>query len=386
MAEMSEEDFAKISGDSYRGSRYSNFVGGGVDPQGNVSSAATENAVNKVGTSASASDAPPSPTSASQGLTGMDLPSTSDMVVGAALPFAGQAVGQAAGASIGAGATFGEGIKSGFSSLANTASGGLIGTASTPTNIALGQMGGQFGPATPAAVNAASKASNIGQAGSGAGIGAAAGAGFATAAATLLTGGSVKDAAKSGIGTAAGTYIGNIILPGIGGFVGGFIGGSIFCFTAKTPILMEDFTEKFIGDLRLGDKLLGGGTVMGWGQGYAETLYSYKNAEVTGSHAVFEDGKWIRVKDSIHAKALEITTDCVVCPIATDNQVIITPWFVSTDIFEVEPEKADAMTDDERLERLNGSAERNALMAEAEAKYCINPCPKQEVRGLENAA
>jgi hypothetical protein len=283
------------------------------------------------------------------------------------------------------GATFGEGLSQGFSSLANTASGGLIGTASTPTNVALAGMGGKFGPATPTAVNAASKASNVGTLGSGANLGAAAGAGFATAAATLLTGGSVGDAAKSGLGTAAGTAIGNAILPGIGGFVGGFIGGTIFCFTPETPILMADHSEKAIGDLRLGDLLAGGGKVMGWGQGYAETLYLYKNTKVTGSHAVFEDGKWIRVKQSGFAQRLD-ANEAIVCPIATDNQIIITPWFVSTDIFEVQPEDADAMTDDERLAALNANAERNALMVEAEAVHCVNPHPKPKERMLENAA
>lgn len=231
---MSEEEFSRIQGNSFRGSRYGNFAGGGITPQGNVSSAATENNITKVGTSGEvAQDAPPTPTNASKGLTAdmgeatVKAPSTTDMAVGIGLPFAGQAVGQAAGASIGAGSTFGEGISRGFSSLANTASGGLIGTASNPTNIALGNMGSQFGPATPAAVDAASKASNVSSANSGASIGGAAGAGLATAAAVLLTGGGVEKAAKSGIGTAAGTYIGTAVAGPIGGFVGGAIGGMV---------------------------------------------------------------------------------------------------------------------------------------------------------------
>lgn len=151
--DMSENDFYNIRGNAYRGSKYANFTGGGVSPQGNVSSAATEDTVNKVGTSADASsvaDAPPTPTNASKGLT--EIPSMGDAIIGAGLPYAGQAVGQAAGAAMqGAGATFGEGISQGFSSLANKVSGGLIGTASTPTNIALSGMGGKFGPATSSA-------------------------------------------------------------------------------------------------------------------------------------------------------------------------------------------------------------------------------------------
>ncbi len=229
MAKMSEDDFYKLQGDSYRGSKYANFTGGGITPQGNVSSVATENNATATGTNASpTSDAPPTPTSASQGLTDdIGKPSIGNQVIGAALPFAGRIVGQAAGSAIGSGATFGEGISQGVSSLANKVSGGLIGTASTPANI-IGSSGA--GQSTRAAYDVASHASDAGSFGSGANLGGAAGAGFATAAATLLTGGSVKQAVKSGVGTAVGTAVGSALgsaVPVVGTAVGGFIGGAI---------------------------------------------------------------------------------------------------------------------------------------------------------------
>lgn len=352
---MSENDFQNIAGDSYRGSKYSNFTGGGTDPQGNVTSAATENSSNFSGTS---SDAPPTPTSPSQGLTGG---SASDMVIGAALPYAGGTIGQAAGAVIGAGGTVGEGLSAGFSSLGNKISGGLIGSA--PTATGLGQGIGQ-------AAQGATKASNLGQFGSGANVGAAVGSGFMTAAATLLTGGSVKDAAKAGIGTAVGTAIGNAVLPGIGGFVGGYI-GSLFCFAADTPILLLNGAKKAIKDIDLGEKLMGGGTVTGWGKGFAETLYSYKNTEVTGSHAVFEDGRWIRVKDSKHAVEMPCgQRDVVVYPVSVDNQLVVTPWFIAADIFEISPEEGDSMTDDERIAALNSQQQRNNDLLVLENMVC----------------
>lgn len=247
MAEMSENDFYKIAGDSYRGSRYANFVGGGVDPQGNVSSAATENAASKVGTNASASDAPPTPINASKGLTGTQ--SMADMAVGAALPFAGNVVGEVAGQAMAAGAPFSTAFGEGVSSLAGKVSGGLVGTtgaSATVTNAALGKMGGQFGPATTGQLAEAGGGAtgSAGGFGSSANIGAAAGSGIATAAAVLLTGGGVEKAAKSGVGTAAGTYIGTALGGPIGGFIGGSIGGMVGGRVICTQLVADGLLSK----------------------------------------------------------------------------------------------------------------------------------------------
>lgn len=369
---VSENDFYELQGDSYRGSRYGNFVGGGTTPQGNVSSGVTENAANAVGTSADASDAPPTPVAPSQGLTGdgeaIETPRTADLVIGAALPYAGNAIGQAAGSAIGAGASFGEGLSQGVSSLANKVSGGLIGTASTPTNIALGNMGGAAGPATQSAVNAASQASNVGTFGSGANIGAAAGTGIATFATTLLSGGSVGDAAKSGAGAAAGQAIGYAVSGPIGGFIGGFIGGSIFCFAAGTPIKLEDGSVKNVDELELGDVLLVGGMVMACGKSLSEDMYLYKNAKMTGKHAVFHDGVWTRVEDIEEAERIEPTEGehFVAHPIITQYGVLVTPWFISADTFEVPFLENDdqLMTDEETIDFLNSMTERNAVLSE----------------------
>lgn len=371
MEDMSENDFYNVKGDSYRGSRYSNFVGGGTDPQGNVSSAIAENASSGVGTNASPSDAPPTPATASQGLTS-DIPSTKDMVIGAALPYAGQAVGQAAGTAIqGAGATFSEGVSQGFSSLANTASGGLIGTASTPTNVAISGMGGKFGPATKSAVDSASAASNVGKLGSGANLGAAAGAGFATAAATLLTGGSVKDAVKSGGGTAVGTAIGNAVAGPIGGFVGGFIGGTVFCFVDGTPVIMADGSHKNVEDIKLGDDLLLGGKVFGVGTAYCDEIVNYKNAVLSAKHAVFEDGKWLRAEESEHSIPIEVEGQVVVYPIVCANNVLCTPWFISADVFEVPEEMQEGLTSESAIEWLNSQVERNEWLRAAERQLVL---------------
>ncbi len=217
---MSEDDFSRLQGDSYRGSNYANFTGGGITPQGNVSSAATTTAANSTNT---ASDAPPTPTTPSQGLIN-GKPSISGAVIGAALPYAGQTIGAGAGAAIGSGASIGSGLSQGVSSLENKVSGGLVGEASTPANI-IGNSGAT--QSTTAAYDAASKASDAGSFGSGANIGAGVGAGFASAAATLLQGGGIVKAAKVGVGTGLGTYAGTAIGTAVGGPIGGAVGGFI---------------------------------------------------------------------------------------------------------------------------------------------------------------
>lgn len=370
---VSENDFYELQGDSYRGSRYANFVGGGVDSQGNVSSAATENGANSVGTSVDGSqqsigsDAPPTPLTPSLGLTD---------VASAALPFAGENIGRVAGASIANGSTFGEGISRGVSSLSNRVSGGLIGTPASPTNLAVSQsLGGAQGPATRAAVSSASNASNVRNFGSRANIGSAAGAGFATAAATLLTGGSVKDAAKSGAGTAIGTSVGTAIGGPIGGFIGGFIGGSIFCFVAGTPILMKDGSKKSVEDLELGDETLGGGKVHGIAKALSDNLYKYKNTIVSGGHAVFENGYWTRVEHSLLAKKVEVDEDKefeVVYPVATQLNLLVTPWFVSSDIMEVSDGTDMSYSGSELLDMLNSMGDRNNKLSEMEKEFCTN--------------
>lgn len=371
--DMSENDFYLLQGNSYRGSRYGNFAGGGVTPQGNVSSAITENDASQVGTSADAaqrgiSSEQPSDNSNAE----PELPSFgAKEVVAAGLPFAGNVIGQTAGAAIGGGATFSEGLSEGASYLANKVSGGLIGSAgagAAATNSAISSsLGGASGPATKAAVTAASDKA-VGTLGSSANIGAAAGAGLGAAAATLLTGGSIGDAAKSGAGTAIGTAIGSSFGP-VGAFIGGTIGGSIFCFAAGTPILMGDGTQKLVEELKIGDDVLCGGEVVAFGQSRADGLYEYKNTIVTGKHSVFENGKWIRVENSEFSKEYVGDLD-LVYPICTETNLLITPWFIGADVIEIPLEEADGMTYEQIIESLNSQTERNEFLAAVEKEVC----------------
>ncbi len=385
---VSEQEFYLINGNKYRGSRYSNFAGAGVDPQGNVSSAANENAANSAATYTDGSGgATATPTgggnpasSVSEGLVsdgseaGGAAPSygqmARDVVIGGGIPYAANKIGSAAGRAIGVGATTSAGLQEGVSALSNKVSMGLIGGTSglgagaSATNAALAARGANFGPATQGAVNTAS---NSAGAIKGANVGSAIGAGFGTAAATLLTGGSVKDAVKGGLGSAAGTYIGTALGGPIGGFIGGTI-GSLFCFGQETPILMQDGTTKRVADIRLMDEVLGGGTVTAWGEAFADDVYLYKNTVVTGSHAVFEDGEWIRVEDTEEAIPM-IGEKVIVCPLETENRLLITPWFVSADITEVP--KTWEYSEEERISVLNQDVVRNESLLKLEGEVCV---------------
>lgn len=260
MSEMSENDFYKLQGNSYRGSRYSNFVGGGVDAQGNVSDAVTENAANSVGTSVdkTQADAPPTPVTASEGLRGFKQPNEITSLAAGALPYAGNVIGGIAGKAIVNGVGTTEALKAGVSGLANKVSGGLIGSSG-------GGLTGSVSNGVPKPGFKPTSASS-----SAGGIGAAAGSGIAAAAATLLTGGDVKTAAKTGVGTAAGTYIGTAIGGPVGGFIGGtigsIVGGRVICtqlvreglMTVDDQILDMSFTYQKLSHIHVRGYLLWG--------------------------------------------------------------------------------------------------------------------------------
>jgi hypothetical protein len=360
---MAERDFAELQGNSYRGSRYTNFVGGGVTPQGNVSNGVTENSNSAVAskTPAKAADAPPSQIFTPQG-EAVETPSAGSALLATALPYAGNVIGQAAGSAIGAGASFGTGISEGFSTLANKVSGGLLGgVGSTSTNSALSGLGGKLGPATAGQVAKAGGGS-VSSFGSKANIGGAVGTGIGAAVGTLLTGGSIADAAKSGVGTAAGTAIGTAVAGPIGGFVGGFIGGTIFCFAAGTEILMADESIVLVEDLDLNDEVFFGGRVLAVGKALEENIFLYKGVVLVGNHAVFEDGKWIRVNQSEQAKPFLSTEEMVVYPIVTEHHILVTSSFVSADILEVDEHILIESSYQEILDYLNAQTERNATL------------------------
>jgi len=92
---------------------------------------------------------------------------------------------------------------------------------------------------------------------------------------------------------------GNFVLNPIAGVV------DLFCFVAGTPITMADGSIKPVEEIDLLEDCAGGGIVTGKGVTLSDNIYDYEGVGVTGSHAVYEDGVWIRVSDSKKGKYID---------------------------------------------------------------------------------
>ena len=290
---MSEQDFYLLNGNQYRGSRYANFAGGGVTPQGNVSSAAVESASNDQAQSANR-QMPRVALEEQPDLLGtrFQAPSTvkgpdtlagtaKNMAIEAAAPCAASTIGKGIGAGMATGMGFSDAANFGASNLISRASMGLMGTPANATNLALANMGGVYGPATQQAV---SKASAGLTSGTGGVTGGALGTGFGAFAGSLLTGGSFKDAAVSGVGSGIGYAVGNMILPGIGGFIGSTLGGmlgGVFGGKPKRTTLAARLAPDDKGQLSLKAYDTKGGSTQEaakYGQNIADILNTFSGA------------------------------------------------------------------------------------------------------------
>lgn len=140
---------------------------------------------------------------------------------------------------------------------------------------------------------------------------------------------------------------------------------SIFCFTKDTPIKLSNGSIKLIQDISPGDELYLGGKVNGFGWAIADSpIYEYKGTYVTGSHAVFEDGTWLRVRDSKLATLTDLPHDTIVYPLSVEEHLIVANDFISADFAETDDSWSS--TEEERLEELNNDTKRNAWLQEEE--------------------
>ena len=108
------------------------------------------------------------------------------------------------------------------------------------------------------------------------------------------------------------------------------------CFLAGTPITMEDGSIKHIEEIQLGDRVKLGGLVDGLGSFLAEDIYDYKGIYVAGSHAVYENGEWKRVENTIHGKPLNDNKTHIVYTLGTEHKRIDIENITFTDYFETE--------------------------------------------------
>jgi hypothetical protein len=117
------------------------------------------------------------------------------------------------------------------------------------------------------------------------------------------------------------------------------------CFAKGTLISMADGTTKPVEDVDISDEVKLGGFVFATGKFLINNLYEYKGIQVSGSHMVFEDGKWLRVEDSELSKLIT-KDDTIVYVFGSENRRIVIDDVVFTDYFEVnEQEKLKQIGD-----------------------------------------
>ena len=118
----------------------------------------------------------------------------------------------------------------------------------------------------------------------------------------------------------------------VGGVVGGVIGHVIGCFSPDTFITMVNGSKKKIIDIELKDNVAAGGSVFAYGKFLINDLYDYKGIKVSGSHMVYENQKWLNIRDSKSAKSLG-NDEYVVYTLGTQNRRILINNILFTDYF-----------------------------------------------------
>jgi len=132
------------------------------------------------------------------------------------------------------------------------------------------------------------------------------------------------------------------------------------CFAPGTMIRMADNTYKPVEQLRLMDEVYYGGKVLGTGQTLNEGLYNYNGVQVSGTHAILENGVWVRVEDSWYGEKIH-NEIAVVYPVFTERNILITENNVWADFAEC-PDSGN-QTEAGRLEALNSREDNDILHA-----------------------
>lgn len=96
------------------------------------------------------------------------------------------------------------------------------------------------------------------------------------------------------------------------------------CFIGTTLVTMDDGSEKPISEIRLGDLTKGGKVYAIQTLEAPVTLYHYRDSVfVTSSHAVCEDGRFIRVSASEFAKPVQFVVDAVYNIATTEHRIFV---------------------------------------------------------------
>lgn len=126
--------------------------------------------------------------------------------------------------------------------------------------------------------------------------------------------------------------------------------GSIFCFAGDTLIDMADGSRVAIRFLMPRDKTKGGMVLSTRVAVSNGEIYNYNDVFVTGSHAVKENGVWIRVKDSKLAEK-SMLHGTFIYSLVTSNHRIFSNGIEFAD--EAEHDESENLTADQSLARLN---------------------------------
>jgi hypothetical protein len=349
---------------NYTEVRAPQFVGGNTNPTtGNIDPSSKSQAA--------VAPPPQQPTTQLANVDVPKAPSTAaefgGLAASTALPWAGAQVGS----QVGAGTSIGTALSTTASKL-----GGAVGLGGSNASTAGSTLGIEGGAETgqvlgESVAGGAGKAASEGIGGLtelagtsalGGAAGAGIGAGISTAVTGALSGEQPKQyivpALEATAGAAIGFAIGNVVLPGIGGFIGSAI-GSMFCHAAGTMIRMEDGTLKDVEQLKIGDRVLLGGAVIGCGKVLAEDMFIYKGTLVNARHAVFEDGRWMRVIDSADAIYADVKAPVLVYPVVTENHLLVCEGYICADLAELDQDIGSVG----RLAALNDNHERNTWLA-----------------------
>lgn len=124
-----------------------------------------------------------------------------------------------------------------------------------------------------------------------------------------------------------------------------------FCFDPSTLVQINETQSKPICTIRLGEKIMGGIVEsVRVSLTHAGSRYNYNGVIVTGSHAVYEDGKWVRVENSKQAKPID--GEGVVFSLVTSDHRIFSNGVEFAD--EHESDFYETLSINESLDYLNG--------------------------------
>jgi len=136
----------------------------------------------------------------------------------------------------------------------------------------------------------------------------------------------------------------------------------VLCLAKGTPILMVDGNYKNVEDIKIGDKVSIGGEVYFTGKAKTEGVVHYKGQYMSKTHTVFEDGVWMRAKDS--NLSIPVNGEEFVYPISVKGHILITPTFISADFDEID--NTNLYNFDETIKELNKQTRRNVQLKELE--------------------